>query len=55
VLRTAGGRVLTVVSRGTTLESARRHVYANLDRISFTGMWCRTDIAAPAAMTATAR
>jgi phosphoribosylamine--glycine ligase len=54
VLRTAGGRVLTVVSRGTTLESARRRVYANLDRISFTGMWCRSDIALPAAVTATA-
>jgi phosphoribosylamine--glycine ligase len=37
VLRTAGGRVLTVVSHKATLESARRHVYANLDRIRFAG------------------
>jgi phosphoribosylamine--glycine ligase len=55
VLRTAGGRVLTVVSHKATLESARRHVYANLDRIRFAGSWYRSDIAAPAALTVPAR
>jgi phosphoribosylamine--glycine ligase len=55
VLRTAGGRVLTVVSHKATLESARRHVYANLDRIRFAGSWYRSDIAAPAALTVPVR
>jgi len=42
---TAGGRVLTVVGRGATLEAARYVAYRNLERISFEGMRCRRDIA----------
>jgi phosphoribosylamine---glycine ligase len=42
---TAGGRVLTVVGRGATLEGARDVAYRNLERISFEGMRSRRDIA----------
>ena len=44
-LVTSGGRVLTVVARGDTLESARARVYDNIGRISFDGMRHRNDIA----------
>jgi phosphoribosylamine--glycine ligase len=43
---TSGGRVLTVVARGASLDDARRRAYANLERISFEGMRYRRDIAA---------
>ena len=43
---TDGGRVLTVVARGKTLEEARGKVYANLPRIHFEGCHYRRDIAA---------
>ena len=42
---TSGGRVLTVVARGKTLEEARAKVYANLGRINFEGCFYRKDIA----------
>lgn len=42
---TAGGRVLTVVARGHTLAEARQRVYDNVARISFPGMYYRSDIA----------
>ncbi len=42
---TAGGRVLTVVARGDSLEDARARAYANVDRIAFDGMRYRRDIA----------
>ena len=42
---TAGGRVLTVVGRGDTLAEARKRVYDNVARISFPGMYYRSDIA----------
>jgi len=42
---TAGGRVLTVVARGASLEEARSRAYANLERIHFEGMRLRRDIA----------
>jgi phosphoribosylamine--glycine ligase len=45
-LRTAGGRVLSVVARGSDLASARSRAYANVDRIRFAGAWHRRDIAA---------
>jgi phosphoribosylamine---glycine ligase len=42
---TGGGRVLTVVGRGDSLDAARSRAYANLERISFDGMRFRSDIA----------
>jgi phosphoribosylamine--glycine ligase len=43
---TSGGRVLTVVGRGDTVDAARARAYANIERIAFEGMRCRGDIAA---------
>jgi phosphoribosylamine---glycine ligase len=42
---TNGGRVLTVVASGKTLEEARGKVYENIPRISFEGSYYRSDIA----------
>jgi len=42
---TAGGRVLSVVARGETLDVAREKVYRNVSRIKFTDMHYRKDIA----------
>ncbi|MEA2671548.1 MAG: phosphoribosylamine---glycine ligase [Chloroflexota bacterium] len=53
-LRTAGGRVLTVVGRGGTLAAARERAYANLGRLRFEGMQHRGDIAGPAGAQAAA-
>jgi phosphoribosylamine--glycine ligase len=41
---TAGGRVLTVVGQGATLEQARARAYAAAAPITFKGCWCRRDI-----------
>jgi phosphoribosylamine---glycine ligase len=41
---TAGGRVLTVVATGATIEQARSRVYDNIARIDFAGMHFRRDI-----------
>ena len=41
---TTGGRVLTVVASGASLEEARRKAYRNVERISFQGMHYRRDI-----------
>lgn len=43
-LVTSGGRVLTVVATGSTMEAARSRVYDNIDRIRFAGMHFRSDI-----------
>jgi phosphoribosylamine--glycine ligase len=43
---TDGGRVVTVVARGNTLEEARARVYDNLPRLHFEGCYYRKDIAA---------
>ncbi len=43
---TLGGRVLTVVAVGDTLAEARDRVYANVERVRFTGRYFRRDIAA---------
>ena len=43
-LVTAGGRVLTVVALGHTLEEARERVYDNVGRIHFRGKRYRKDI-----------
>jgi phosphoribosylamine--glycine ligase len=45
-LVTSGGRVLTVVAEGASLEEARRRVYDNVARIQFAGARWRSDIAA---------
>lgn len=41
---TAGGRVLSIVALGDTLEEARAKVYAAIKNIKFEGMWKRDDI-----------
>jgi phosphoribosylamine--glycine ligase len=41
---TAGGRVLTVVGRGTTFRDAIDTAYAAASRIHFEGMQYRRDI-----------
>ncbi|MBI4328659.1 MAG: phosphoribosylamine--glycine ligase [Chloroflexi bacterium] len=51
---TNGGRVLTVVALGDTMEQARRKVYDNVACIAFPGMHYRRDIALRA-IQATAR
>lgn len=43
---TSGGRVLTVVAKGETLDEARARVYTNIPRINFEGCHYRRDIAA---------
>ncbi len=45
---TAGGRVLTVVGGGDTLESARERAYSRLEQISFKGARWRRDISSAA-------
>ena len=42
---TSGGRVLTVVATGKTIDEAREKVYANTPRIQFEGCHYRKDIA----------
>ncbi len=42
---TSGGRVLTVVARGETLNHAREKVYNNISRIHFKDCYYRKDIA----------
>jgi len=46
-LQTAGGRVLTVVASGATVEAARAVVYRNLKQIEFAGAHYRTDVGLP--------
>ena len=43
-LVTSGGRVLGVVAKGENIETARKKVYANAEKISFEGMYFRKDI-----------
>ena len=49
-LRTSGGRVLSVLGRGSDLASARSAAYEAVESISFKGKTFRTDIAATATM-----
>lgn len=44
VVVTAGGRVLTLVGCGDTLDAARAHAYVNAERIQFEGCSYRRDI-----------
>jgi phosphoribosylamine--glycine ligase len=45
---TAGGRVLGVTARGSTVAEAQRRAYAACDRIAFEGRQLRRDVAARA-------
>lgn len=42
---TSGGRVLCVTATGATVKEAQKKAYASVDKINFTGMYCRRDIA----------
>ncbi len=42
---TSGGRVLGVTATGNSIEEAKRHAYEAIDKIQFTGMHYRKDIA----------
>jgi len=42
---TSGGRVLSVVAAGDTLNAARTKAYDNVKRISFENCYYRKDIA----------
>ncbi len=44
VLKTSGGRVLSVIGRGKTLEEAREEAYANVKLVNFKDSYYRTDI-----------
>ncbi|MDP9326009.1 MAG: phosphoribosylamine--glycine ligase [Candidatus Dormibacteraeota bacterium] len=43
---TSGGRVLTIVALGDTVADARRRAYDNAARVTFDGVFYRSDIAA---------
>ena len=43
-LVTSGGRVLSVCGRGSTLDEALGAAYSGVAKISFDGIWCRSDI-----------
>jgi Phosphoribosylamine-glycine ligase len=43
-LVTAGGRVLGVTAKGSTIEDARKTAYAAVDKIEFTDKQYRRDI-----------
>ena len=47
VLVTSGGRVMTIVAQGASLEEARIKAYDNVRRVSFPGVQYRRDIAIP--------
>ncbi|MFA5929203.1 MAG: phosphoribosylamine--glycine ligase [Candidatus Margulisiibacteriota bacterium] len=44
VLRTSGGRVINLTALGPTLKTARDTVYAEIDKLKFTGVYFRKDI-----------
>ncbi|NMF04800.1 phosphoribosylamine--glycine ligase [Clostridium beijerinckii] len=44
VLKTNGGRVLSVIGLGKTLEEARKDAYENIKYVTFEGAYCRRDI-----------
>lgn len=44
VLKTSGGRVLSVVGTGATLEEARSAAYKNVEKVNFKDSYCRSDI-----------
>ncbi|NFG40160.1 phosphoribosylamine--glycine ligase [Clostridium botulinum] len=44
ILKTSGGRVLSVIGCGENVEEARKEVYANINKVTFKGAYCRKDI-----------
>jgi phosphoribosylamine--glycine ligase len=44
-LVSSGGRVLNAVGLGATVSEARKHAYAQVERLRETGLRCRSDIA----------
>lgn len=44
IVKTNGGRVLSVVGTGATLEAARAEAYSFVEKVNFTDKYCRTDI-----------
>lgn len=44
VLKTNGGRVLSVIGLGKTVEEAREDAYENIKYVTFEGAYCRKDI-----------
>lgn len=44
VLKTNGGRVLSVVGTGNTVDEARKDVYKKVELVKFKDSYCRTDI-----------
>lgn len=44
VLKTSGGRVLSLVSTGENLDAAIKNTYEELNSVHFDGMYCRHDI-----------
>lgn len=43
-LRTCGGRVLSVVALGETMEEAREKAYSSIEKVNFQGIYYRKDI-----------
>lgn len=43
-LITSGGRVLSVIGRGKTIEEARKNAYENIEKVSFKDAYFRKDI-----------
>ncbi|MEG0296612.1 MAG: phosphoribosylamine--glycine ligase [Clostridium sp.] len=44
IVKANGGRVLSVVGTGSTLEAARAEAYSFVEKVNFTDKYCRTDI-----------
>lgn len=44
VLKTSGGRVLSVIGTGKTVEEARKDAYNNIKFVNFKDSYCRNDI-----------
>ncbi|MDR5588697.1 phosphoribosylamine--glycine ligase [Clostridium aquiflavi] len=44
ILKTSGGRVLSVIGCGENVEEARKEAYLNINKVTFKGAYCRKDI-----------
>ncbi|MBN1044734.1 phosphoribosylamine--glycine ligase [Clostridium botulinum] len=44
ILKTSGGRVLSVIGCGENVEEARKEAYLNIDKVTFKGAYYRKDI-----------
>lgn len=43
-LVTSGGRVLSILGKGKSLEAAKNNAYKNIEKVNFEGMYFRSDI-----------